>query len=145
MKQLPFVSLALIIALSAFVSLADLPGENVTEARPVLARPALRGCLSFGGAELYIAAFAPGWSSIAVKTPLSHSGEGPRPFEIRGAQTYFTGTSEWALQADNTIRGRVEVECVTPVEMQCVAVAVDIPSPPPFGLGDASAAAFSVS
>ena len=144
MKNLPFASLALIAALSAFVSLADLPGENVTEARPVLARPALRGCLSFGGAELYIAAFAPGWSGIAVKTPLSHSGEGPRPFEIRGAQTYFTGTSEWSLQVDNTIRGRVEVECVTPVEMQCVAVAVDIPAPPPFGLGDASSATFDL-
>ena len=119
-------------------------GENVTEARPVLARPALRGGLSFGGAGLYIAAYGPGWGGIPVTTPPSSSGEGPRPFEIRGAQTYFKGTSEWALQADNTIRGRVEVECVTPVEMQCVALAVDIPSPPPVGLGDASAATFNL-
>ena len=40
-------------------------GENVTEARPVLAQPSLRGGLSFGGANLYIAAYAPGWSGIS--------------------------------------------------------------------------------
>ncbi len=141
---LPFAAIALLATPLAHAAQAEVEGENVTEARPMLARPLLHGGLSFGGAELHIAAFAPGWSSIAVKSSLTHSGEGPRPFEIRGAQTYFKGTTEWALQSDNTIRGRVEMECVTPVEMQCVAVAVDIPSPPPFGLGDASAATFDL-
>ena len=119
-------------------------GENVTEARPVMARQMLRGGISFGGAELFVTAFAPGWDSIPVKADRYHSGQGPRSFEIRGAQTYFKGTSEWTRQPDGTIRGRVEMECVTPVEAQCVAVAVDIPSSPPFGLGDASAAEFDL-
>ncbi len=119
-------------------------GENVTEARPVMARQMPRGGISFGGAELFVTAFAPGWDGIPVKADWYHSGQGPRSFEIRGAKTYFKGASEWTRQPDGTVRGRVEMECVTPVELQCVAVAVDIPSPPPFGLGDASAAEFDL-
>jgi hypothetical protein len=109
-----------------------------------MARQMPRGGISFGGAELFVTAFAPGWDGIPVKADWYHSGQGPRSFEIRGAKTYFKGTSEWTRQPDGTVRGRVEMECVTPVELQCVAVAVDIPSPPPFGLGDASSASFDL-
>ena len=136
--------LALLSMLGAPVTNAETVGENVTEARPVLANPALRGGLSFGGAELFITAFAPGWDSIPVKVDVTHPADGPRPVEIRGAKTYFKGTTEWHLQPGATIQGRIEMECVDPVVVQCVAVAVDIPSPPPFGLGDASSAEFDL-
>ena len=65
---LPFAAIALLATPRAHAAQAEVEGENVTEARPVLARPMLRGGLSFGGAELYIAAFAPGWSGIPVRT-----------------------------------------------------------------------------
>ena len=136
--------LALLSMLGAPLTNAETVGENVTEARPVLAKPSLRGGLSFGGAEIFITAFAPGWDSIPVKVDVTHPADGPRPVEIRGAKTYFKGTTEWQLQPGATIQGRIEMECVDPVVVQCVAVAVDIPAPPPFGLGDASSAEFDL-
>ena len=111
---------------------------------PLLARATQRGGLSFGGADIEVAAFAPGWSGIPIKADWSKTGEGSRSFEIRGEQTYFRGTGEWTPQPDGSLRGHVEAECVAPVEMQCLAVAVRIPAPPPFGLGDASAATFDL-
>ena len=144
MKRPSLIAIALLAALGAPITNAETVGENVTEARPVLAKPSLRGGISFGGAEIFITAFAPGWDSIPVKVDVTHPAEGPRPVEIRGAKTYFKGTTEWQQQPDATIQGRIEMECVDPVVVQCVAVAVDIPAPPPFGLGDASSAAFDL-
>jgi hypothetical protein len=111
---------------------------------PLLARATPRGGLSFGGAEIDVAAYAPGWSGIPIKADWSKTGEGSRAFELRGEQTYFRGHGEWTPQPDGSLRGHVEAECVAPVEMQCLAVAVRIPAPPPFGLGDASAATFDL-
>ena len=144
MQKLSVTSIVLLATLGAYVMNADPVGENVTEARSVLARPALRGGLSLGDAELFITAYGPGWKTMPVKVDVTHPADGPRPFEIRDPQTYFKGTTEWQPQPDGTIRGRVEMECVTPVEMQCVAVAANIPAQPPFGLGDASAADFDL-
>jgi len=146
MKQrIPSVFLfAALFALTAPAANAETAGENVTEARPVLARPSPNGGISLGGAELFVAAFAPGWKVLPVKADPSPPGGEARPFEIRGEQTFFKGTTEWRPQSDGTLRGRIELECVVPVEMQCVAVAANIPAPPPFGLGDASAATFEL-
>ncbi len=104
-KQISF--LFLLVALFAPAAKAETAGENVVEARPVLARPSPNGGLSFGGADLFVAAFAPGWKVLPVKADPSPPGEGPRPVEIRGEQTFFRGTTEWRPQADGTIRGRV--------------------------------------
>ena len=144
MKRPSLIAITLLATLGASVTNAETVGENVTEARPVLARPSLRGGLSFDGAEIFITAFAPGWDSIPVKVDVTHPADGPRPVEIRGAKTYFKGTTEWQLLPGATIQGRIEMECVAPVVVQCVAVAVDIPAPPPFGLGDASSAEFDL-
>ena len=146
MKQrIPSVFLfAALFALTAPAANAETAGENVTEARPVLARPSPNGGISLGGAELFVAAFAPGWKVLPVKADPSPPGGEARPFEIRGEQTFFKGTTEWRPQSDGTLRGRIELECVVPVEMQCVAVAANVPAPPPFGLGDASAAMFEL-
>ena len=86
-----------------------------------------RGGISFGGAEISIACYGPGWSSIPVKADWSSFGKGPRSFSIEGAQTYFKGTAKWTPQPDATLRGHIEMKCVAHVEMQCVAVVIDIP------------------
>ena len=118
--------------------------EAASEARPVMVQITPRGGISFGGAEISIVSYGPGWRSIPVKADWSRFGQGPRSFMIEDVQTYFTGTTEWTAQPDATLRGHIEMECVAPVEMQCVAVVIDIPAPPPFGLGDASAADFEL-
>ena len=143
---LPFAFALVAIANQSFAnqSPAAQEGENVTEAMPLLAHATQRGGLSFGGADIEVTAFAPGWSGIPIKADWSKTGEGSRSFEIRGEQTYFRGTGEWTPQPDGSLRGHVEAECVATVEMQCLAVAVQIPAPPPFGLGDASAATFDL-
>ena len=146
MKKLLHPIVSALVSISAFADPAPAvqEGENQTEAMPVLANLSQQGGLSFGGADFHVAAFGPGWSGMPVKTDWATDATGPRRFEVRGAATYFTGTSEWTPQPDGTLRGHVEMECVAPVEMQCIAVAFNIPSPPPFGLGDASAAAFDL-
>jgi hypothetical protein len=143
---LPFAFALVAIANQSFAnqSPAAQEGENVTEAMPLLARATQRGGLSFGGAEIDVVAYAPGWSGIPIKSGRSKTGEGSSAFEIRGEKTYFKGSGEWTPQPDGSLRGHVEAECVAPVEVQCLAVAVRIPAPPPFGLGHASAATFDL-
>ncbi len=120
--------------------------EKALEARPVSARITPRGGLSFGGAEISIASFGPGWRGLPVKADWSRTGRKPRPFSVMGAEdaTFFTGTAEWTPQPDAALRGHVEMACVATAEMQCAAVVIDIPAPPPFGLGDGSAADFDL-
>ncbi len=144
MKMAPLIAVAILAAVGFPVTYAETIGENVTEARPVMARQTPRGGISFGGAEFFITAYAPGWDTLPIKADWSYSGDGPRSFEIYGSETYFNGTAQWARQPDGSIRGRVEMQCATTVEIQCVAFAADIPAPPPFGLGEGSAAEFDL-
>ena len=65
MKNTSLLTLAFALAAIANQNLANQSpaaqeGENVTEAMPLLARATQRGGLSFGGAEIDVAAFADG-------------------------------------------------------------------------------------
>ena len=157
MKTLLFASTAfLAVAMNAFTEPAAAPampaagpvaqeGENQTEARPMLARLTPLGGLTLGEAEIGIVAYAPGWSTIPVKAVKPGEGEkNIRRFEISGARTYLTGTAAWTFQPDGTLHGRIEMECVAPVTLRCLAVYTFVPNPPPFALGTASAADYDL-
>ena len=130
------------------VQAADLDqGENFTEARPVVVRATQRGGLAFPGGEIDFSASRPGWDPYPLKADWDPSStDGSRRFEIRDdrGETLFQGRSVWSQRNDGAIIGRVVIECVSAVEMQCLAVHASVPVKPPFGLGDGSAADFDL-
>ena len=124
---------------------AEAPGENQTESMPVMARVSRLGGLSIGEAEIGVVAFAPGWSSIPVKAVQSKDGEqGVHRFKISGAETYFNGSALWTLRKDGKLQGRIEMECVAPVTLQCLAVYAYTPNRPPFAMGRAASSDFDL-
>ncbi len=124
-------------------------GENVTEARAILARPTPRGGLSLPGLDIDIAAYVPGWTGIPIKSDWSKSGEsGAKTFEIRGRDdgvTRFRGSGQWTQREDGSLAGHIELECVAEEQVQCLTLAVSHPEPPRWGLGDGKRAAFDFS
>ena len=136
---------ALLAATAVSAAPATQEGENQTEAMPTLARLTRLGGLSLGEAEIGIVAYAPGWSTIPIKAGKPGEGEKDvRRFEISGAETYFKGTSAWVLQPDGALHGRIAIECVATVTLRCLAVYAFTPDPPPFALGNASAADYDL-
>ena len=128
---------------------AEQAGENVTEARAILARPTPHGGLSLPGLDIDIAAFVPGWTGIPIKANWSKTGEaGAREFEIRGRDDWsvrFRGSGRWTQREDGSLSGHLELECVAQVEVQCLSLAVSHPSPPRWGFGDGARAVFDFS
>ena len=122
-------------------------GENFTEARPVVVRVTQRGGLAFPGGEIDFSASRPGWDPYPLKADWDPSStDGSRRFDIRDdrGETLFQGRSVWSQRNDGAVVGRVVIECVSAVEMQCLAVHASVPVKPPFGLGDGSAAEFDL-
>ncbi len=122
-------------------------GENFTEARPVVVRVTQRGGLAFPGGEIDFSASRPGWDPYQLKADWDQSfTDGSRKFEIRGdrGETLFLGRSVWSQRNDGAVVGRVVIECVSAVEMQCLSVRAEVPVAPPFGLGDGTAADFDL-
>ena len=106
-----------------------------------------RGGLSFGGAEIDVVAYAPGWERLPVKAEWISAPEiGHGRFTITGkdGKTLFRGRGVWAPGDGGSVTGRVEISCVATAEIQSLAVAANIPAEPSFGLGDGSAAAFDL-
>ncbi len=124
-------------------------GENVTEARAILARPTPRGGLSLPGLDIDIAAYVPGWTGIPIKSDWSKSGESSaKSFEIRGRDDgllRFRGSGQWTQREDGSLAGHIELECVAEEQVQCLALSVSHPEPPRWGLGDGKRAAFDFS
>ena len=122
-------------------------GENFTEARPVVVRATQRGGLAFPGGEIDFSASRPGWDPYPLKTDWDRtSSDGSRKFEIRNdrGETLFLGRSVWSRRPGGDVAGRVVVECVRAVEMQCLAVHASVPAEPAFGLGDGIASEFEL-
>ena len=106
-----------------------------------------RGGLVFGGAEIDIVAYAPGWKLLPVKAEwISVPEIGRGAFTIAGENgiTLFRGKSVWEQSGNDEISGHVEIACVAPADMRCLAVVANIPAEPPCGIGDGSAAAFDL-
>ena len=106
-----------------------------------------RGGLSFGGAEIDVVAYAPGWERLPVKAEWISAPEiGHGRFTIPGkdGKTLFRGRGVWAPDDGGSVTGSVEISCVAAAEIQSLAVAANVPAEPPFGLGDGSAASFDL-
>ena len=106
-----------------------------------------RGGLAFGGAEIDIVAYAPGWKLLPVKAEwISVPEIGRGAFTIAGENgiTLFRGKSVWEQSDNDEISGHVEVSCVAPADMRCLAVVANVPAEPPCGLGDGTANAFDL-
>lgn len=118
---------------------ADMPGENQTEARPVMAGRTKCGGLALPNAEIDIEAYGPGWSAMRVKPAgaADGGGNGTMSFEIgAGADgPLFRGSSAWVLQPDGSIKGHVDVECIAATSLQCLSLYASVPDEPPFGTG----------
>ena len=114
---------------------------------PFSAAVTSRGGLSFGGAEIDIVAYAPGWKRLPVKAEWISAPEiGHGRFTVRdeSGATLFQGRGVWSQGDGGSVTGRVEISCFAPTEIQCLAVAANVPAEPPFGLGDGTAAAFDL-
>ena len=160
MKALPPLFLAALISALPCRALCPVPGtevpgspeqigENVTEARAILARPTPRGGLSLPGLDIDIAAYVPGWTGIPIKADWSKAAEsGAKVFEIRGRDdglVRFRGSGQWTQREDGSLAGHIELECVAEEQVQCLTLAVSHPEPPRWGLGDGKRAAFDFS
>ena len=122
-------------------------GENATEARSIVVRVTQRGGLSFPGGEIDFSVLRPGWEGYPLQADWEpSSADGTRRFEIHGnrGETLFLGRSVWSQRPDGTVAGRVVIECVSAVEMQCLAVHASVPVEPSFGLGDGTASDFDL-
>ncbi len=95
------------------------------------------GGLSFGGGDLSIVCYRPGWSGLAYKVDYKSLESSIRRFSIANGETkLFDGRASWTMQDDGTAKGVVSLTCVAPSEAQCLALRADIPAIPAFGLGD---------
>ena len=113
----------------------------------VAARVNGHGGLAFGGVDIDVVAYAPGWTNLSVKTEWISAPEiGHGRFSIanKAGTTIFRGRGHWSQGEDGTLHGRIEINCVAATDAQCLAVVANLPAEPPFGLGDGSAASFDM-
>ncbi len=115
-------------------------------AAPIPLRATSGGMLTFPGGNLALTAFFTGWSSVPISADWAAAEEDAatfvvnagRPIALRGrdGKTVFRGRSSWTAGPDSTVLGRIRLECVAPVTLQCVALCASIPAEPDAGLGD---------
>ena len=96
------------------------------------------GGVSFDGGGISVVAYRPGWSGTMRKGCDWKDLESPlRRFGVSdGSKKLFEGTASWTMKSDGTVEGSVSLACVAPVELQCIALAAEIPAAPGSGLGD---------
>ena len=122
----------------------DLCGKAL---QPLSARVTGRGGLAFGDAAIDIMAYAPGWSNLQVKAEwisVPEIGHGRFTIANEKGSAIFRGRGVWTQGEGGVLHGHVEISCVAPVELQCLAVVANVPAEPPFGLGDGTAATFAL-
>ena len=128
---------------------------NVREtAAPIPLRATSGGTLTFPGGNLALTAFFTGWSSVPISADWAAAEEDAalfavnagRPVALRGrdGKTAFRGRSSWTAGPDGTVLGRIRLECVAPVTLQCVALCASIPAEPAAGLGDGVSATYDI-
>ncbi len=134
-------------ATNLLISLFAITSATIAVAEPISARVTSRGGLSFGGAEIDIAAYAPGWKMLPVKAEWISAPEiGHGRFTVRdeNGATLFQGRGVWLQGDGESITGHVEISCYAAAEIQCLAVIANLPAEPPSGLGDGTATAFDL-
>ena len=112
------------------------------------------GTLTFPGGNLALTAFFTGWSSVPISADWAAAEEDAatfvvnagRPIALRGrdGKTVFRGRSSWTARPDGTVLGRIRLECVAPVTLQCVALCASIPAEPDAGLGDGVSSTYEI-
>ena len=129
------------------ISLFALVSASLAAAEPLSARVTGRGGLAFGDAGIDIMAYAPGWSNLQVKAEwisVPEIGHGRFTIANGNGATVFRGRGVWSQGEGGVLHGHIEISCVAPAELQCLAVVANVPAEPPFGLGDGSAATFEL-
>ena len=132
----------ILAAIFAFLACAP-----VSQGADVTARVNSRGGLAFGGAEIDIVAYAPGWKRLSAKSEwISAPDIGHGRFSIANDQgtATFRGRGVWSQGEGGELHGHIEISCVAAAEMQCLAVMVNLPVDPPIGNGDGSATDFEL-
>ena len=113
------------------------------------------GTLHFPGGSLSLTAFLPGWAAAPVKADWAAADEAAanfaapevgRPIAIRGedGNPAIKGNIAWTARPDGTIAGDISLKCVTPITLQCLALAAQIPAEPASGLGDSRAQTYDI-
>ena len=134
---------------------ASLP-ESVRDAQPapIPLRATSGGTLTFPGGDLALVAFFPGWNSVPISADWAAAEEDAaafvvnagRPVALRGrdGKTVFRGRSFWAAGPGGTVIGKIRLECVAPVTLQCVALCARVPAEPAAGLGDGVSSTYDI-
>lgn len=103
------------------------------------------GSLVFPGGEIAVEAHLPGWRAAKIRMDYAlfkDVGAGAsetfiRPFKIRGRadEVLFAGSYEWTAESEKLLKGKLRVVCAADCNMQRVALAARVPSPPVSGMG----------
>lgn len=113
------------------------------------------GVLYFPGGSLQLTAYFPGWSSAPIKADWAAADEAAanfastnvgRPVAIRGLDDNpaIKGSVAWTAHPDGTIAGDISLECISPITLQCLTLAAQIPAEPASGLGDGTAQTYDI-
>lgn len=103
------------------------------------------GELRFDGGKFSVAAYRPGWGGLKTKVDWKNISSSLRQFALcKGENKLFDGEAIWKPLKDGSVRGTVSLKCVSPADMQCLALSVSVPSMPVFGLGDGTSQEFEL-
>jgi len=113
------------------------------------------GWLDIPGGEISLVVYLPGWSSPSVKADwagadedaanMTAAGSG-RPFTVSLAdgKEIFKGRACWEPRPDGSLAGKVRVDCVAAVELQCLALVANVSSPFASRLGASKASRYEI-
>ncbi len=113
------------------------------------------GWLDIPGGEISLVVYLPGWSSPSVKADwagadedaanMTAAGRG-RPFTVSLAdgKEIFKGRACWEPRPDGSLAGKVRVDCVAAVELQCLALVANVSSPFASRLGASKASHYEI-
>lgn len=113
------------------------------------------GWLDIPGGEISLVVYLPGWSSPSVKADwagadedaanMTAAGRG-RPFTVSLAdgREIFKGRACWEPRPDGSLAGKVRVDCVAAVELQCLALVANVSSPFAARLGASKASRYEI-
>ena len=127
--------LSFVVAVLALAASVVFGGEKKADVLSVPMRVASDGMLEFPGGKLSVSAFFPRWKGADMVADWSALFSESRKMKIRNrsGKVLFVVSSEWAVSSPAEVRGRVEMECVAPAEMQCLSLAAVCPKKPPHG------------
>lgn len=122
---------------------------------PVEVNTSPYGWLDIPGGEISLAVFLPGWSSPSVKADWAGADEDAANLTAAGRGRLFTvsladgreifkGRACWEPRPDGSLAGKVRVDCVAAVELQCLALVANVSSPFASRLGASKASRYEI-